>query len=90
MRPVMTMKTIHDSLGRRLEGLDDDREGKFHGWGSGYEEFESGPGNYTVAIVEFPDGKIDTVMPYLIRFLDSDEANSQALDCALANPIIIG
>lgn len=66
MRPVMTMKTVHDSIGRRLEGLDDDREGKFHGWGSGYEEFESGPGNYTVAIVEFPDGKVDTVMPYLI------------------------
>jgi len=88
MRPVMTMKTIHDSLGRRLEGLDDDREGRFHGWGSGYEEFESGPGNYTVAIVEFPDGKVDTVMPYLIRFLDSDAAKSEALDYALANPII--
>ncbi|MDF3188065.1 hypothetical protein [Pseudomonas paracarnis] len=86
----MTMKTIHDSLGRRLEGLDDDREGKFHGWGSGYEEFESGPGNYTVAIVEFPDGKVDTVMPYLIRFLDSDDTNNEALDYALANPIVIG
>ncbi len=90
MRPVMTMKTIHDSLGRRLEGLDDDREGKFHGWGAGYEEFESGPGNYTVAIVEFPDGKVDTVMPYLIRFLDSDDANNEALDYALAHPVIIG
>lgn len=90
MRPVMTMKTIHDSLGRRLEGLDDDRECKFHGWGAGYEEFESGPVNYTVAIVEFPDGKVDTVMPYLIRFLDSDDANSKALDYALAHPVIIG
>lgn len=90
MRPVMTMKMIHDSLGRRLEGLADDREGKFHGWGSGYEEFESGPGNYTVAIVEFPDGKVDTVVPYLIRFLDGDTARSEALDCAIANPIIVG
>lgn len=90
MRPVMTMKTIHDSLGRRLEGLDDDREAKFHGWGSAYEEFESGPGNYTVAIVEFADGKVDTVVPHLIRFLDGDIANSQALDYALANPLIIG
>ena len=90
MRPVMTMKTIHDSLGRRMEGLEDSREGKFHGWGVGYEEFESGPGNYTVAIVEFPDGKVDTVVPYLIRFLDSDDANSEALDRAPANPIICG
>ena len=90
MRPVMTMKLIHDSNGRRLEGLDDDREGKFHGWGSGYEEFESGPGNYTVAIVEFPDGKIETVMPYFIRFLDGETARSEALDYALANPIICG
>ena len=89
MRPVMTMKTIHDSIGRRLEGLEDDREGKFHGWGSDYEEFESGPGNYTVAIVELPDGKVETVPPYLIRFLDSDIAKSEAMDHALANPIMM-
>jgi hypothetical protein len=26
--------------------------GVFHGWGCEYEEYESGPGNYTVGIVE--------------------------------------
>lgn len=33
------------------------QEGLFHQWGNAYEEFEDGPGNYTVAIVELPDGK---------------------------------
>lgn len=45
----------------------------FHQWGTNYEEFESGPGNYTVAIVELPDGRI--VMPVAddIVFLDCIE-----------------
>lgn len=47
--------------------------GYFHQWGTNYEEFESGPGNYTVAIVELPDGRI--VMPVAddIVFLDCIE-----------------
>lgn len=42
----------------------------FHEWGMNYEEFESGAGNYSVAIVELPDGRI--VMPVAddIVFLD--------------------
>lgn len=36
--------------------------GYFHGWGMNYEEFKDvGVGNYSVAIVELPDGRI--VMP---------------------------
>lgn len=35
--------------------------GQFHQWGSNYEEFENGAGNYSVAIVELPDGKV--IMP---------------------------
>lgn len=48
-------------------------EGIFHQWGSAYEEFETGPGNYTVAIVELPDGKV--VTPYVedIQFIDREE-----------------
>ena len=37
-------------------------------WGMEYEEFENGAGNQSVAIVQFPDGAIDTVVPHLIRF----------------------
>lgn len=44
--------------------------GYFHQWGVNYEEFESGPGNYTTAVVELPDGRV--VMPTAsdIVFLD--------------------
>lgn len=48
-------------------------EGYFHRWGCNYEEFETGPGNYSVAIVELPDGEV--VMPVAddIWFLDKPE-----------------
>ena len=48
-------------------------EADFHGFGSCYEEFEGGPGNYTVAIIEWPDGKVDTVPADMIQFLDRAE-----------------
>ncbi len=89
MRPVMTMKAVHDARGART-GIEDAAEGKFHGWGVEYEEFESGPGNFSVAIVEMADGTIQTLMPWAIRFLDSDDAQQQALNDFIANPIIIG
>lgn len=41
---------------------------KFHQWGSRYKEFENGPGNETVAIVEFEDGKCDSFLPSQIQF----------------------
>lgn len=44
--------------------------GYFHQWGVDYEEFESGPGNYSVAIVELPDGKIVTPVAQDIEFID--------------------
>jgi hypothetical protein len=43
--------------------------GKFHQWGCSYEEFEGGPGNYTVGIVELPDGAIQEVLPSQIKFI---------------------
>ncbi len=36
-------------------------DGIFHEWGSDYEEFEDGAGNFTVAIVELKDGTV--IMP---------------------------
>lgn len=47
--------------------------GSFHQWGSNFVEFESGAGNYSVAIVELPDGKIVMPMADDICFLE-DEA----------------
>ncbi|WP_050466338.1 hypothetical protein [Herbaspirillum chlorophenolicum] len=45
-------------------------QGLFHGWGVEFMEFEAGPGNYSVAIVEFIDGKVETFAPAHVRFTD--------------------
>ena len=44
----------------------------FHQFGADYEEFEHGIGNYTTAIVEWPDGTVSSVPVNLVRFLDHD------------------
>lgn len=49
------------------------QEGIFHQWGNAYEEFETGPGNYTVAIVELMDGKVVTPDAKDIQFIDREE-----------------
>lgn len=43
--------------------------GVFHQWGAAYEEFESGAGNYTAAIVEMSDGTIVEVLPSNLKFV---------------------
>ena len=44
--------------------------GLFHQWGCSYEEFESGAGNFTVAIVEMTDGTVEQVLPINLKFVD--------------------
>lgn len=48
--------------------------GNFHEWGVDFEEFETGPGNYTVAIVEMEDGSVLKVDPELIRFVEPNKS----------------
>ncbi|MDF2841648.1 MAG: hypothetical protein K0R00_74 [Herbinix sp.] len=48
-------------------------DGLFHPWGSDYEEFDNGAVNFTVAIVELPNGGIIEVLPEKLRFTDKDE-----------------
>lgn len=43
--------------------------GTFLGFGDDYEEFESGPAQFTIAIVELPDGKVATTAPEFIQFV---------------------
>lgn len=45
-------------------------EGVFHRWAEGYVEFENGPGNYTYAIVETPNGEIQEVLPTHLKFIN--------------------
>jgi len=42
--------------------------GIFHQFGCDYEEFESGPGNYTTAIVEMSDGSVRNVPVDMVVF----------------------
>lgn len=46
-----------------------ENEGLFHKWGNAYEEFESGAGNYSIAIVEMADGTIQSVLPSNLKFV---------------------
>lgn len=56
--------------------------GQFHQWGNSYEEFESGPGNYTVAVVELPDGNVVMPMADDICFLEDEAINQLIEECA--------
>jgi hypothetical protein len=49
---------------RKLDGT-----GIFQQYGIDFEEFDSGPGNFTVAIVEMPDGSVRSVPLQLIIFV---------------------
>ena len=49
---------------------EDAGEALFHGFGVDYEEFESGPGNFSTAILELPCGSVMTVRADDIRFID--------------------
>ena len=44
-------------------------EGLFHQFGISYEEFESGPGQFTTAIIELQDGSIISVDAEYIKFI---------------------
>jgi len=44
--------------------------GVFHQWGNSFDEYEAGPGNFTVAIVELPDGIIITPLANEVKFID--------------------
>lgn len=45
--------------------------GYFHQFSVNFEEFESGPGIYAIAIVELPDGRVVTPEAQNIRFIDT-------------------
>lgn len=46
------------------------KRGAFHQFSTGYVEFDSGPGHFPVAIVEFEDGTVEEVTLENMRFTD--------------------
>lgn len=71
MRKVLVTKLIYPSgcMGRPEQV--ELGEATFHQFGIDYQEFSEGPGNFSIAIIEYPDGRVDSVRPERIRFLDS-------------------
>jgi hypothetical protein len=47
------------------------QDGHFLQWGSSFIEFESGPANFTVGIIQLPDGSIAEIEPSRILFLNN-------------------
>ena len=45
-------------------------EGLFHQWAAAYEDSGEGFGNYTVGIIELPDGTIEQILPTNIKFIE--------------------
>ena len=62
----------HGKMNKKGTGCESDyiHDGVFHEWGTEYEEFEDGASQYSVAIVELPDGTIETIHPEYIKFLE--------------------
>lgn len=55
--------------GRSVWVLEEQGEALFHQFGVDYEEFESGAGNFSTAIIELPDGSIKNIRAEQIRFI---------------------
>jgi len=67
MRKVMVSKYVkHPDNKLHLEEVG---VAAFHQFGVDYEEFENGPANFTVAIIEWPDGKVESIAVECIKFL---------------------
>ena len=74
-RPIQTFKhkQINIDDGDYSWHLVDDGNGIFVQYGVSYEEFDSGPGPFTTAIVEMPDGTVKNIPVENIMFLDVDQ-----------------
>ena len=68
MKTVMVSKLEWDFDKKRNE-LVEKGEAIFHCFGVNYEEFENGPGNFSSAIVEWPDGTVSNIPVEQVRFL---------------------
>lgn len=51
--------------------------GRFHMWGSNYEEFETGPVNFTTAIIELDDGRVVSCPAETVQFYDRQQLSQQ-------------
>lgn len=43
---------------------------RFHQFGSAYEESSAGFGNYTTAVIEWPDGRVENIPVERVQFIE--------------------
>ena len=60
---------IQDPKTNRWKPTSEAKTGDFHQWGVAFEEFETGPGNYSIAIIEDSEGNVYEVFPSDVKFL---------------------
>jgi len=68
MRKVMVSE--HKQQPDKKWKLEEKGEAFFHAFGTNYADFESGAGNFSTAIIEWPDGTVGNLPVEHIRFLD--------------------
>jgi hypothetical protein len=66
-KPGNTFDSVKEGTGK----MEDDftHEGIFHKWGSEVEDTGEQIASFTVAIVELPDGTVQTILPQNIKFV---------------------
>lgn len=72
MRKVECTRITYERDGNNRKTIVTKVQGLFHQWGNEYEELDTGPGNYSVGLVELQDGKMETFIPERIRFTSSE------------------
>lgn len=74
-RPVLVFE-MHRTHGQQPTRVVTHERATFHGFGCDYEEFEAGPGNVSIAIVELPDGSVIMPRADRVQFLDVPEVSA--------------
>lgn len=72
MRKVMVSRLERTNGATSKWELVEKGEAVFHQFGCNFEQFESGAGNFSTAIIEWPDGRVENVEVERVRFLDAN------------------
>lgn len=78
-RPVTVYEWRNPPGAKHCEKMESGK-GFFVQYGVDFEEFEYGPGCYTTAIVEMPDGTVKNLSVDMIRFDDASEIGMAILN----------
>lgn len=69
MRKVKYFKTEYNRENKAWDSIELG-EAFFHQFGVSYEEFETGAGNFSTAIIELPSGEIINIPVTLVKFIE--------------------